>query len=265
MSPDDDQPLSSEELIRRAREEIFETDDAPETVDDAGPTGATGPDVGDAQREQDVPDFLDLPPSPRPEAPPPPPPDLEPTPAPAPPPDWGGSTPGQGEWRPPTPGKTRSQGPMSRFGAIAGWVVAVPVLFFLFGQCAGSGTILDNLDIGDCFANPELDQEVTTVEVVDCNEAHDFELFSRVDLGSSSRSFPGFDALSLEVESECIDTFAGYVGSDPFVSTYQWVTFTPVSNGWEAGDRTGMCILAQFDLLTGDTVMTVGSARNSGR
>ena len=230
MSPDDDQPLSSEELIRRAREEISETDDAPETVDDAGPTGATGPDVGDAQREQDVPDFLDLPPSPRPEAPPPPPPNLEPTPAPAPPPDWGGSTPGQGEWRPPTPGKTRSQGP-----------------------------------IGDCFANPGLDQEVTTVEVVDCNEAHDFELFSRVDLGSSSRSFPGFDALSLEVESKCIDTFAGYVGSDPFVSTYQWVTFTPVSNGWEAGDRTGMCILAQFDLLTSDTVMTVGSARNSGR
>jgi hypothetical protein len=128
----------------------------------------------------------------------------------------------------------------------------------------GSGTTLDSLSIGDCFEDPGIGVEVSQVDTVDCNELHDFELYATVELGSEDRIFPGSTVLFDEIEAACISQFPGYVGNDYLTSAYDFVSFTPVQEGWDDGDRTGMCAIYQFD-GNFNLVQSIGTARNSGR
>ena len=189
-----------------------------------------------------------------------------------PPPDLRPSVPGQDEstendaplaWDPVQP-ETRRPSFWSRLGALRGWILGGIAAFYLFGQCSGSGTALDDLDIGDCFEDPGLESEVSSVDIFECDEVHDFELFATVDLGPRGRVYPGENQLLNEMENACIERFAAYVGHDYFTSAYDFVSFTPVQDGWEDGDRLGMCALYEFG-ADFETIKTIGSGRNSGR
>lgn len=275
----DDEPLSSEEMIRRVREGYTERAERPAAdpgTPRAGGTGdaadaASGPD--DARRDPterrwagegtDSPDpdagrvdpaaYSD----PRHRPPPPPPPadagSMWP-PAPA-PPD------ADAPWEPPPPPPNAGR---ARWWSIARWVGGGLFLVALLGQCFARGTTLDDLAIGACFQDPGIGGEVSQVDTVDCNELHDFELFATVVLGDSARLFPGAETLFAEIEAECTARFPGYVGRDYLTSAYDFVSFTPVQDGWKDGDRTGMCARYEFD-GTANVVRTIGTARNSGR
>lgn len=149
--------------------------------------------------------------------------------------------------------------------AFRGWIFGGIIAVVLFGQCFTGGTDLDSLEIGDCFEDPGIDIEVSRVDTLDCNTLHDFELYATIDLGPDSRVFPGQNALFEEIGDQCIDRFNSYVGHDYWDSDYDFVSFTPVESGWDAGDRTGMCAVYEFDPLTFEPVQSIGTARNSGR
>lgn len=294
---DNQEPLSSEELIRRAREGFStDSDEAAVAADSAGdttpeetsPEDAPGASDADSHETTGAPDLEDRAvdePSrqtdieqahPEPVAPPPPPnfetlPDLgsdveeEPSEQDLPP------LPPDTSWPPPdlpeAGGSLPSPPPSgaSRLFAAGRWIVGGILLFLFLGQCAGSGTTLDDLDIGDCFENPGVGDEVSEVDTVDCGELHDFELYARVTLGTSDDDlFPGSERLFAELEGECVALFPSYVGHDYLTSVYDFVAFTPVESGWRDGDRTGMCALYEFDGAF-NVIETSGTARNSGR
>ena len=284
--PDDRDPLSSEELIRRARDGLSTSD--PESSD-APASPEPDADSGDSNRSgqgrQPATPHSPSPPD-TPEAPPTRhehPNDADSLPASTPdavsggtasprsresqppsPPDWPASTPDDEPDGHIQRAETASPSGWARFWGVGRWVVGGFILVRLFGQCVGSGTTLDDLNVGDCFADPGLGSEVSEIDDVDCNQLHDFELYATVILGPSSRDFPGTVALFDELDSECVSRFPGYVGHDYLTSAYDFVTFTPVEDGWESGDRTGMCALYEFD-ANFNVVQSIGTARNSGR
>ena len=291
----DREPLSSEELIRRAREEMSRSSEAGTVEEAAHPIGddvddiGLEPDTGSADTLDDALDTAEehpvvfdrrepepaaddpplgtlphLEPEPPPPPPPPPPPQAGTRRTDHPPrPDWGTpeSDPTPSQLDPVQPGTRPSF--WSRLGTFRGWIIGRVAAFFLFGQCFGSGTTLDDLNIGDCFEDPGLD-EFSTIEPIDCNELHDFELYATVDLGSSSRDYPGALQLDDEMAERCIARFPGYVGRDYETSAYYVEWFTPVEDGWNAGDRSGVCAVNQYD-ADFNIVRSIGSARNSAR
>ena len=280
MSNDGDKPLSSEELIRRAREDMTRSDPTPggdtaPAIEDEPPTDATTPETDPSFDEAvgfgtgDADELADSRWE-RPPAPPPPPPPPAPASSPAPGtdlpprPEWEapGIDPAPSPWEPPPIEKGR--GFWSRLGAIRGWVFGGIAAVFLFAQCFSSGTTLDDLDIGACFEDPGLGEEISTVDTIDCNKLHDFELYATVILGGSDRIYPGDDPVLEEVAAACEDRFEAFVGHDYFTSVYDYVAFTPVEAGWKQGDRTGMCALYEFD-NNFNVVQSIGSGRNSGR
>jgi hypothetical protein len=234
---DEMERLSSEELIRRARDAQSASSPPPPTPEVEAP---------------DAHDYAG------PETPPPT----------SPPPEGRPVDDSQYEWSEnpvlvDADDRTRSGG-WRGIWSVARWVVGGFVLLSVFGQCFASGTSLDALDVGDCFEDPGDISEVSSVDTVDCAEPHGLELFSTVSMGSESRIFPGVDQLFAELEDECIARFDGYVGSDYWTSVYDIVMFTPLPDGWDDGDRTGMCALYEFNAAL-QPIQSSGSARNSDR
>jgi len=261
---DDQEPLSSEELIKRARQGLGDRD----TAETSGPSDA---DDGASNADVDVPeprrdgsgrtpsepdtesvelaaasesDELDHPYFPHPGS------DVD-------------------ESWPPPPEVPRYERPKAssgfgRFFSIGCYVLGGLFLVAFLGQCFGSGTTLDSLKVGECFEDPGIGVEVLNVETIDCNELHDFELYATFELGSSDRFFPGQDALFTELETECVNRFSAYVGRDYLTSTYDFVSFAPIEEGWKDGDRTGMCSVYEFDSAF-NVIQSTGTARQSGR
>ena len=280
---DDQKPLSSEELIERARRGLGD----PGAADTSDPSDA---DDGASNADVDVPeprrdssgrppsepdtesvelaaasesDELDHPYFPHPgsdvdESSPPPAPAEAPRPAADEAQPW-----------PPPPEVPRYERPKAssgfgRFFSIGRYVLGGLLLVVFLGQCFGSGTTLDSLKVGECFEDPGIGVEVSNVETIDCNELHDFELYATFELGSSDRFFPGQDALFTELETECVNRFPAYVGRDYFTSAYDFVSFAPIEEGWKDGDRTSMCAVYEFDSAF-NVIQSTGTARQSGR
>lgn len=286
---DDREPLSSEELIRRAREgyspprsdggesrtsepvPIEETPDEDLMLDEELEPIAETPstDYEDLQpySVDDRERLVDPEAEPVYEAEPPNPPgEIDPG-----PPTEDSASIEHPTWLPDTtfpggtmPAPAEAPGGFARFFSIGRWVVGGIFLLIALGQCVGSETTLDGLGIGECFQDPGIGIEVSEVETVDCNELHDFELYATVALGPSDRVFPGTETLFTELESECVARFTSYVGNDYLTSAYDFVAFTPVAEGWRDGDRTGMCAIYEFG-PSFEIVKSIGTARNSGR
>ena len=171
------------------------------------------------------------------------------------------STPSQ-EWqsRPdPTPSRTST---MSWVRPVISLVVMAVFGFgFVAAQLDGSEPI-DELSVGDCF-DPGTATEVYTVPVVDCNELHEAELYGKVEIDALGAEFPGDDEIYQWVNSRCEDQFPDYVG-EPYTESRYWIeVFWPTEDGWDDGDRIGLCtvVLVDEDL---DVRPALGTARNWG-
>ncbi len=250
----DERPLSSEDLIRQAREESRskaepEDHEARELPDTSGHAeeAVARPPFPDADRTRErAPGLGD-----------------ERPPGQEPPWSPGGMPDTSEPWPPARPDP--QPGFFARLMAFRFWIGGAIAAFIFFGQCAFSGTSFDALEIGDCFEDPGIGTEVASVDTVDCNELHDFELYAIVQLGPDSLSFPGDDSLFTDMEDECITRFDAYVGYDYWTSDYDFVAFIPTEQAWKGGDRTGMCATFEFDPATFDPTQTIGSSRNAGR
>ncbi|MEA2001546.1 MAG: septum formation family protein [Actinomycetota bacterium] len=263
-----DNPLSSEELLKRAREGLGEDTTTPESPADfkiesyPPPTAEPEPTFETTEPEpvEETPAFD--------ATPPPPPASTDPS-SWAPPPvepdsDSGLTVTG------PAPTPVRKSGSGSVFSKL--WIVVVLIVagFALFSFFDTSKTV-DEIAIGDCLNTPE-DDVFYEIDPIDCTEEHDLEVFALVDLSAISTEFssvavyPGEEAVYDAAWSACYDQFQGYIGM-PYEQSVLFIdAFTPTFEGWdEVDDRIANCVVFEVDDSQSEIIKSTASLRNAGR
>lgn len=202
----------------------------------------------------------DLPPQPPPPpgwGAPPPPPQQPGWGAPPPPPQQPGWGPPPGQpWGAPPPPKKRSKAPFIAGGVILGLLVLVVVgAVVVFG-----GTTAFDLEAGDCFDKPEDTTAIGSVDTIDCDKAHDNEVYLVEDLpNGNGEDFPGAAGVNEGARERCLEEFEGFIGEPYETSRFDIFTITPSEETWNDGDREFVC--AVFD-INGE--QTTGTAEGIG-
>lgn len=153
-------------------------------------------------------------------------------------------------------------------GCLVGLLVAAVVLVGLavglfalvgdaFEEVAGGGVAV-TADPGECLDLTGDGSIVTDVAIVPCDGPHDAEAYVRQQLADGP--FPGDAALATRADEVCLESFAGYVGSEYAVSEFFYDWLVPTEDGWQAGDRELVCLI-----VSGDGSPLVGAAFDSGR
>ncbi len=122
---------------------------------------------------------------------------------------------------------------------------------------ACSGNVFD-LEVGQCFDDPDSFDEVANVDIVDCAEPHDNEVYHVFDLADGD--YPGLAAVEADAGDGCLAQFEPFVGRDYASSQLDVRYLYPTPETWDEGDREIVCSL--FD-LSGDPM--TGSQQGSGR
>ena len=122
-----------------------------------------------------------------------------------------------------------------------------------------SGNVFE-LEVGDCFDDSTDfvgDGLVSDVEIVDCSEAHDNEVYLLFDMPDGE--FPGESVVETAAGETCLKAFGPFVGMDYESSILDFGWFRPTADYWDEGDRTVVCFVYDFNLKK-----LTGSARGSG-
>ena len=113
-----------------------------------------------------------------------------------------------------------------------------------------------DLQLGDCFNDPGLDQ-VETVTVVPCSLSHDFEVYHLFQMDDGP--YPGADAIRDEWIQGCLAEFESFVGISFDVSALDISAIFPTEESWnELDDREVLCSVTAVSGLPRS-----GSARDS--
>lgn len=136
---------------------------------------------------------------------------------------------------------------------------AVPLVVLAL-VLAGCGQAALLLDVGDCFDDPPgLADTVTNVDVIDCADPHDNEVYAVVDFPEEG-GYPGDDAVKEFADETCISTFESFVDFDYLQSELDLGYFWPTDESWDAGDRAVQCFVYELD-----GSQATGSLRGAGR
>ncbi len=129
----------------------------------------------------------------------------------------------------------------------------------LVAQHGGSTGLMQFVEIGSCFWVLGEEPNLTDiVEIVSCDEEHEYEMFGKIDVPGDAR--PSDQELADLAAEECgEDVFEDYVGAAPDDSRYRSFFVAPTEEEWAAGMRTIQCTL--FDP---EEESTSGPARDSG-
>ena len=125
----------------------------------------------------------------------------------------------------------------------------ITVMALVLAACGG-GTSVTEIEVGDCFDDPE-GELVSSLDLVDCSQPHDNEVFAEVVMGGGA--FPGTEALFEFGFDTCLLEFEAYVGEPYAESSLDYTFLSPSEESWADGDRTFVCFLYNSDLskLTG--------------
>jgi hypothetical protein len=140
-------------------------------------------------------------------------------------------------------------------------LAATAVGVLLLGGCTGEdeeepGNVF-GLAPGDCFDTPGVG-EFTDVDLVPCDQPHDFEVFHTFDLPPGT--LPQGTVLDLALEAGCTgEPFTSYVGIE-FPDSELWLQpIAPTPGTWDEGDREVVCAVHT------PGVPLEGSVQGSGR
>lgn len=168
--------------------------------------------------------------------------------------DRPGSTDDRGAPAPPVPLQEPSGLPAQAAATSArpgGWraliIVGVIVAFIAIVLFVVRNNVAaDDLKVGDCFNIPD-GTTIQTVERQPCTESHNAEVIFVGDY-TEGTTYPISLSLDRFIESACVPAFETYLGrsfdSDPELSIGY---FYPSRDGWDDGDRTITCYVAQPD------------------
>lgn len=251
MTDRDDHPLSSEDLIRRARDR-FDEGGADATVPSteprvrepityerapiAAPESVDAAAVGTSTRE----------------------------PSPLTQPDGTADSDERIAFTPPPPMRTsRRPRVFQRFG---GWILIGVIALGGFVWRAIDNTVaVDALGIGDCIEDPG-DGIITDVESIDCSKPHDYEVFALVTArGGRDAPYPGEDELFFEIGDLCVGRWQSFIGLPYADSVYYLNAIFPTQESWDdENDRSATCLAYAVD--SADNIIPVtGSLRNVQR
>ena len=101
------------------------------------------------------------------------------------------------------------------------------------------------LEVGRCLDDPGERTGIEEVEVVACDQPHDFEVFALVDLPEGT--YPGDSEVAGRARETCTDRFAAYVGTEEASSALATAFLVPNQGGWAGGDRRVVCLLYEPD------------------
>ena len=134
-------------------------------------------------------------------------------------------------------------------------------LALLAGACSPQALAFT---IGDCVNIPDGD-EVSDYESVECDTAHDAEVFALPQHPDGEDApFPGATALEQFAGERCEAEFEGYVGTDYASSAIFFTALTPSEDAWaSADDREIVCLLVGEPVGDGFEQLT-GSKQGSG-
>lgn len=133
-------------------------------------------------------------------------------------------------------------------------LLAVLALALVASACGGN---VFDLEVGQCFQNPDDFAEVSNVNTVDCDEPHHNEVYHLFDLVDGD--YPGAAEAESAAIDGCIAAFDSYVGAALADSQLDVRYLYPSEETWGDGDREVVCSL--YD-LQGDQL--TGSMRGSG-
>jgi hypothetical protein len=126
------------------------------------------------------------------------------------------------------------------------WLIAAGFIGFILFRIFDPSTSVDNLSIGDCFDDPG-GNEIASVDLIDCSEPHEYEIYALIQLSGNADEFPGDEALFDELADICFERFESYVAHDYATSVYDFSGLTPLQDSWKSGDREGICLVHRFD------------------
>jgi hypothetical protein len=128
------------------------------------------------------------------------------------------------------------------------------------GDDIGEETSVFELETGDCFSADA--DVVETVTVVDCEDAHTYEVFGVFDHeADGDEPYPGDEAILEYADTQCQPLFEDYVAADYQTSIYWITSVTPSAETWDDGDdREIVCALK----LGEQGEETTGSAEGTG-
>jgi hypothetical protein len=92
------------------------------------------------------------------------------------------------------------------------------------------------LVVGNCLATLPPDGHVDTVEVVPCAEVHEARVTSEYDFPEDA-VWPGQSEADARVTRACVLT------EQELAAGATVVTWAPTKEGWDVGDRTGLCLV----------------------
>ena len=133
---------------------------------------------------------------------------------------------------------------------------------------ADSGTIsAGSIERGECFADFaqfETDDtgtgEVTSVDRIDCTEAHALEAYYVGPAYESYELYPGVEEIDDVAVTSCRQRFERFVDFDWESSELDFWWLTPTQDGWDQGDRELVCLVGESNKGS-----TVGTLENAGR
>ncbi|MFQ5558065.1 MAG: septum formation family protein [Acidimicrobiales bacterium] len=147
-----------------------------------------------------------------------------------------------------------------------GGLILIGVLAFggVVWRALDNSVSVEALAPGDCLQEPDAEL-ITSVETVDCNEAHDYEVYAVIQLPDSpSTPYPGDESTFFSTLEACLPPFDSYVGIAYMDSIYDINTIYPTRESWEdEGDREAACLLAEYT-YSGNIAPTTGSVRSTG-
>ena len=119
--------------------------------------------------------------------------------------------------------------------------------------------------IGECVNLPD-GQEISDYESVDCEEAHDAEVFALPQHPDGEDvPFPGQAALNEFAAERCESEFESYVGTPYAQSDIYYTSLTPGEEAWDAAaDREVVCLLVGAPTDGGGFEQLTGSKEGSG-
>ena len=121
----------------------------------------------------------------------------------------------------------------------------------------GEETSVFDLEEGDCFG--AAGDQIETVNVVDCEEPHIYEVYSLFDYEGEDNTYPGREEIRAYADEQCEVDFEEFVGIDYQSSRWYITSVTPSEETWADGDREIVCTLNLED-----TSEVTGSAEGSG-
>ena len=111
--------------------------------------------------------------------------------------------------------------------------------------------------VGDCVQLPDGNEtQVTSVEGVPCETAHDAQVFAEFDL-TGSGGFPGQASVDNLAFEGCATRWEAALGPFDTASNLDLTYFTPTSESWAGDDREVSCFVVTADgaPLTGSKLL----------